>query len=118
MVKRRLVVVLNGRLSRHSCIVVPLSSSLDQSKSAAGVHVALAADDICPLIHFTPCLRWAKADCVQTVSNLRLQLPMDEEGPVEWHLTPARVELIQRAVIKALNAGVLLVAPEEHKLPK
>jgi len=116
MVKRRLVIVLNGRLSRQSCIVVPISASFDPSKMSVGVNVELPVDAICPLIHFMPCVRWAKADCVQTVSNRRLTLLKDAKGAVDCFLHPELVERVQRAAVRALNAGALLIPLNEQAL--
>jgi uncharacterized protein YifN (PemK superfamily) len=116
MVKNRLVIVLNGRLSRHSCIVVPLSRSQDLSKTSAGVHVEIASDAICLLDYFTPCRRWAKADCIQTVSNRRLLPPNDATGSVEWVVDAQVVRRIQRAAIKAMNASALLIPIAEQAL--
>ena len=116
MVKNRLVIVLNGRLSRQSCIVVPLSRSQDPSKTCAGVHIEVASDAICSLDYFTPCRRWAKADCIHTVSNRRLHLPTHAKGAVKWVVDSALVGRIQRAAIMALNASALLVPISEHAL--
>ena len=110
MVKNRLVIVLNGRLSRQSCIVVPLSRSQDPSKTCAGVHIEVASDAICSLDYF------AKADCIHTVSNRRLHLPTHAKGAVKWVVDSALVGRIQRAAIMALNASALLVPISEHAL--
>jgi len=116
MVKNRLVIVLNGRLSRQSCIVVPLSSSQDLSKTGAGVHVEIDAAAICAFDYFARCRRWAKADCVHTVSNRRLRLPTQANDPVEAVVELALVRRIQRAAMIALNASALLVPINEHGL--
>lgn len=116
MVKRRLVVVLNARLDRRSCIVVPLSTSHDASKMKVGVNVELPAHAFCAIAHFEPCVRWAKADCVHTVSNRRLTSPMDSAGPVQWVVDLAWVRRIQRAAVRALNAGSMLRPCDEEQL--
>lgn len=116
MVKNRLVIVLNGRLSRQSSIVVPLSRSQDLSKTHEGVHVEVASDAICSFDYFTPCRRWAKADCVHTVSNQRLLVPTAARRPIEWLLAPELVQHVQRAAIKALNASALLVPIAEQAM--
>ncbi|WP_431266691.1 type II toxin-antitoxin system PemK/MazF family toxin [Roseateles chitinivorans] len=116
MVKTRLVVVINGRLSRQSCIVAPLSTTFDPSKMAGGVHVEIGAGAICALDYFTPCVRWAKADCIHTVSKLRLQPPTDGGEPVDWAISAVLLERIQRAAVHALNASALLIPIDERAL--
>ncbi|RZI55565.1 MAG: hypothetical protein EOP37_27640 [Rubrivivax sp.] len=116
MVKKRLVIVLNGRLSRQSCIVVPLSSSHDPFKMGAGVNVEIPVSAICPLNYFKPCVRWAKADCVHTVSKLRLAMPRDAKGTVDWVIDLALTRRIQRAAVRALNAGSMLIPVDERAL--
>jgi len=108
MVKNRLVVVLNGKLSATSCIVVPLSTTHDRAKTGRGIHVELEADAIEELVYFKPCQRWAKADMVEQVSNYRLYRPNSARGRAEIYLDRPTVELIQRAVIKAISAAGLL----------
>lgn len=117
MVKRRLVIVLNARLDRGAAIVVPLSTSPDPRKLSAGVNVEVPAQAICPLIHFTPSVRWAKADCVHAVSTLRLDLPSDARGAVHWVIELPLVQLIQRAVVRAINAGSMLTPPIDQAPP-
>ncbi|OWQ87572.1 hypothetical protein CDN99_18430 [Roseateles aquatilis] len=114
MIKNRLVVVLNGRLNRQSCIVVPLSRTQDVAKSSSGIHVEIVEDAICELSHFTRCVRWAKADIVQPVSSRRLRLPRDFNGPVQFLLSRSIVERVQRAAVKAINAGGLLIPGESQ----
>lgn len=116
MVKTRLVVVLNGRLSRQSCIVAPLSTSFDPTKTRAGVHVEMAANAVCALDYFSPAVRWAKADCIHTVSNLRLQAPTLAKRPVDWIIDGDLLRRIQRAAVHALNASSLLAPLDEHAL--
>lgn len=119
MIKNRLVVVLNGKLSRNSCLVVPLSTTHDLQKTIKGIHVEIPEKEIGEMTFFTQQIRWAKADMIQQVSIERLNRPRSKRGHQAVNLTRERVELIQRAVIKAINAASLLeplvaeVTPEE-----
>lgn len=108
MVKHRLVVVLNGKLSPTSCIVVPLSTTYDRVKTNTGFHVELDENTIQELNFFKPCKRWAKADMVEQVSKERLYRPNTPRGRAEIYLDRATVELIQRAVVKGVSASGLL----------
>lgn len=71
------------------------------------------------MTYFTQQIRWAKADMIQQVSVERLNRPRTKRGHQAVHLPRNLVGLIQRAVIKAINATSLLgtsmaeVAPEE-----
>jgi uncharacterized protein YifN (PemK superfamily) len=116
MVKNRLVIVLNGRLSRQSCIVVPLSTSLDRAKAGAGMHVEVAARLIPTFDYFERSKRWAKADCVHTVSKLRLRVPATNGIPAEWVVESDLLRRIQRAAVTAMNASSLLIPLDERAL--
>jgi uncharacterized protein YifN (PemK superfamily) len=95
---------------------IPLGVIFDPSKMAGGVHVEIGASAICALDYFTPCVRWAKADCIHTVSKLRLQPPTNGSQPVDWIISAVLLERIQRAAVHALNAGALLVPMDERAL--
>jgi len=112
MVKNRLVIVLNGKLG-DACLVVPLSSTLDQYKLGKGWHVEIPTASIPELKFFTATTRWAKADLIQQVSKQRLRAPKDSSGNVlgKLLLSPALVTTIQCAVVKAINASSLLQPP-------
>jgi uncharacterized protein YifN (PemK superfamily) len=105
MIKNRLVLVLNGKVSGTSCIVVPLSTTHDITKTFKGWHVEIAWDEIPDLIYFGAQIRWAKADMVQQVSKLRLNRPRTKRGHIAIMLSSDRVGDIQRAAIKAMNAN-------------
>lgn len=109
MIKNRLVVVLNGKVSGSSCLVVPLSTTHDLQKTHKGWHVEIAEDEIPKLKYFVESIRWAKADMVQQVSRLRLNRPRTSRGHDEIKISTETVDKIQRAVIKAINASSLLV---------
>lgn len=110
MIKNRLVVVLNGKVSGSSCLVVPLSTTHDLQKTHKGWHVEIAEDEIPELKYFVQSVRWAKADMVQQVSRVRLNRPRSTRGHDEIKISFASVDKIQRAVIKAISAGSLLAA--------
>lgn len=105
MVKNRLVVVLNGKINGGSCIVVPLSTTRDQDKLNRRLHVEIAEDVIEDLRFFTQHVRWAKADLVQQVSRHRLNKARTARGYIDQCLSRDIMGDIQRAVIKAVNAG-------------
>nr|WP_244212627.1 type II toxin-antitoxin system PemK/MazF family toxin [Rahnella woolbedingensis] len=62
MVKRRLVIVLNGKLNGNSSIVVPLSTTKDETKLKRRLHVQLEAGMIRSLRYFAPKTCWVKCD--------------------------------------------------------
>jgi uncharacterized protein YifN (PemK superfamily) len=117
MIKNRLVVVLNGRLSQKSCIVVPLSTTFDFQKTGRGIHVEIPEAEIPDLSFFGSQVRWAKADLLQQVSIERLNRPKTNRGHVVVILSYGMVNKIQHAVIKTINASSLLQmhATEEAK---
>ena len=110
------VIVLNGRLSRNSSIGVPLSTSLDRAKAGAGMHVEVAARLIPTFDYFERSKRWAKADCVHTVSKLRLRVPATNGIPAEWVVESDLLRRIQRAAVTAMNASSLLIPLDERAL--
>jgi len=110
MIKNRLVVVLNGKVSGTSCLVVPLSTTHDLQKTHKGWHVEIPEGEIPELKYFVQSVRWAKADMVQQVSRLRLNRPRTNHGRDETKISFESVDKIQRAVIKAISAASLLPA--------
>lgn len=109
MVKNRFVVVINGKVDSNACIVVPLSTTRDSGKLSRGWHVEFPADLIEELPYFKQQVRWAKADLVAQVSRERLFKPRQAgQGYLDQILTREVVESVQRAVVKAMNAGSLL----------
>ncbi|PLR31134.1 hypothetical protein CYR55_21260 [Chimaeribacter californicus] len=108
MIKNRLVVVLNGKISGGSCIVVPLSTTRDQNKLNRGLHVEIAEEIIEDLPFFSQHTRWAKADLVQQVSRYRLHKARTKRGYLDQCLSREIVAEIQCAVVKAINASWLI----------
>jgi uncharacterized protein YifN (PemK superfamily) len=116
MVKNRLVVVLNGKLG-GSCLVVPISSKLDQGAINQGRHVLLepALFDLRNSF-YDKRDRWAKAELIQPVSNMRLFKLKDDNGHrYAAYLSRPTVELIQRSVIKSISATVLIKGVDTDK---
>jgi uncharacterized protein YifN (PemK superfamily) len=95
-------------VSGPSCIVVPFSTTHDHQKTHRGWHVSVPAQEIPELNYFGACERWAKADMIQQVSRERLNRPRVKHGRDPIYLSRERVDLIQRAVIKAISAASLL----------
>lgn len=112
MVKYRLAVVVNGKLN-GGCMVVPLSSSMDQDKVTRRWHVPVDEDLIKPVGTFTAVPRWAKSDHVQHVSKARLyKLPAGQYLPFDL------VAEIQRAVMRVIGGATLILpAKVEEKQP-
>jgi uncharacterized protein YifN (PemK superfamily) len=115
MVKNRLVVVLNGKLS-EGCMVVPLSKTAAQGKVDDGLHVLVDSTLIPGHSYFTVCNRWACGEQVQQVSKLRLNTfhPDRAQRPV---LPLEVMNAIKRAVIKAIRAGDLLAPKADLIVP-
>ncbi len=110
MVKKRLVVVLNGKMA-GGCMVVPVSSSKKrgQSTTTAKYHVPIPCDLIQGHDYFTPDVeRWALAQQVQLVSKDRLN-PFHPDPTVTLTLPSELVTQVQRAVVKAIKASSLLI---------
>lgn len=109
MIKYRLVVVLNGKLNGNACIVVPISTTKDIDKLNRGYHVELDCGVIDDIKNFPQKKSWVKCDLLQTVSNERLNRPMEvDRGWLTQYLPRDIVEKIQKAVIKSINATSLL----------
>lgn len=107
MIKRRMVVVLNGRLGKSS-IVVPISSSKDQGGINQGHHVELDTELFPVTDVYDRRERWAKANLVQHVSHKRLFKIRENGRNISVYLPRETVGLIQQAAVKALNAGYLI----------
>jgi uncharacterized protein YifN (PemK superfamily) len=112
MIKFRLVVVLNGKLNGNACTIVPISTTKDSVKLGSGFHVELEKGVIEEARYFPQKTSWVKCDMVQTVSNQRLNRPMDvARGWLTQVLPRESVSEIQKAVIRAINASSLLPQP-------
>lgn len=111
MRKKRMVVILNGKLG-GACLVVPISSKKDLGSIGRGYHVELDTSYFRITDFYDRRERWAKADTVEHVSKKRLFKMRDGNQRFDQYLPREVVELIQRAVIKALSAQTLLKGRE------
>ncbi len=114
MVKRRLVVVMNGKIEGGGVMVVPLSTSRNQTLITKQYHVLIGAELFQDMTYFKPVDCWAKADHIQQVSKQRLHIL---SGSRAQYMPPPTVTAIQRAVVLAINARTQLVplAPAAEK---
>jgi len=109
MVKNRLVVVLNGKMT-GGCLVVPISATQSQSTTTSKYHVPIDGKLILGHDFFASDVDcWALGEQVQQVSKLRLR-PFHADPSMKLVLPSELVTKIQRAVVKSINAGSLLVA--------
>lgn len=110
MRKRRLSLVLNGRLPNGCVLVVPLSSSHNPDAVTRGFHVLLPSALI-PLTHaYDPRDRWAIGECVTHVARSRLHPLRDRNGALSVYLPRTVVADVQRAVLRSCS-GLSLLAP-------
>lgn len=109
--KRRMVVVLNGRLPNGCTLVVPISSSGNANAVQRGMHVFLEPDLFTITSFYDKRDRWALAECITHVSKDRLSQIKNRGVPIPTFLPRDKVAAIQRAVIKTIAATALL-APE------
>lgn len=110
MRKRRLSVVLNGRLPNGCVLVIPLSSSHNPDAVRRGFHVHLPSA-LVPVTHaYDPRDRWAIAECVTHVARARLHPLRDRNGSLSVHLPREVVTAIQTAVLRSCS-GLSLLAP-------
>lgn len=116
MRKRRMVVVLNGKLPNGCCVVIPVSSSKNQNAIDRGFHVPVPTELITITDFYDRRERWAITESVASVSKERLCKIKNKGAPVSDMLPRELVTTIQRATIKTLNAGALL-APEAPAEP-
>ncbi|MDF1685055.1 MAG: type II toxin-antitoxin system PemK/MazF family toxin [Legionellaceae bacterium] len=107
MVKRRPVVVLNGKLG-GGCLVVPISSSQDLGGINQRIHVHIEPE-LFPATDFYDVRdRWVKAELIQAVSVQRLFKLIDNGVRFDHYFPREKVEQIQRAVVRSVSASTLL----------
>ncbi|WP_084614800.1 type II toxin-antitoxin system PemK/MazF family toxin [Pseudomonas batumici] len=109
MRKRRMVVVINGKLPNGCCLIVPVSSSGNRNCIDRGFHVPIPAALITSTRFYDRRDRWAVIECVTHVSKDRLFKIKNQGAPVSDVMPRDVVAKIQRAMIKTLNAAVLLI---------
>lgn len=110
MVKKRLVVILNGKLN-GACLIVPISSTQDIGKITQQLHIELEPRLIAQTNFYDSRIRWAKADLIQQVSTERLCKVRDARGFITQMLPRDVVAKIQRGVIRAISASALIPQP-------
>lgn len=109
MVKRRMVVVINGKMN-GGCLVVPISSSKDIGSIQRGIHVPLEDKYFRVTKFYDQRERWAKCDLIQLVSKKRLFKLIDEGQRFDQSLPREKVTEIQQSIIKVINATSLIQA--------
>lgn len=114
--KKRMVVVLNGRLPNGCTLVVPISSSGNPNAVQRGIHVPLEPALFAVTSFYDTRERWALAECITHVSKDRLNQIKERGAPIPTYLPPGKVTAIQRAVIKTMAASSLL-APAPAVVP-
>lgn len=110
IVKKRMVIVLNGKLD-NGCLVVPISSTKNLGFIAKGFHVPLDPANFRVTGFYDRRERWAKTDLIQMVSRQRLYKLRDNELRFDHHLPRDVVTQVQLAVIKAISASSLIPQP-------
>lgn len=107
--KRRLVMVMNGKLPNSCCLVIPISSSGNQNSIDRGFHVFVDPNLITVTTFYDRRDRWAITECITHVSKDRLFKIKNGGAPVNNFIPRDLVTKIQLAMIKTLNAAPLLV---------
>jgi uncharacterized protein YifN (PemK superfamily) len=106
--KKRMVVVMNGKLPNGCCLVVPISSTGNPNSLERGFHVPIDMGLIPVTSFYDRRERWAVTECVTHVSKKRLFQIKDKGAPITNILPRDLVTKIQKAVIKTTNATALL----------
>lgn len=106
--KRRLVTVVNGKLPNNCVLVVPISSTQNKNAQDRGFHIPIPTALITITDFYDRRDRWAITECITHVSKQRLSKVKHRGQPLNDKLPRELMEEIQRALIKALNAGSLL----------
>ncbi|GFZ69074.1 hypothetical protein PSE10B_55960 [Pseudomonas amygdali pv. eriobotryae] len=114
--KRRMVVVLNGRLPNGCTMVVPISSSGNPNAVQRGMHVFLEPALFKVTSFYDRRDRWVLAECITHVSKDRLSQIKERGAPIPTFLPREKVAAIQKAIIKTIAASGLL-APDPVPAP-
>lgn len=117
MVKKRLVVILNGKLN-GACLIVPISSTQDINKITQQLHIELESKLIVETDFYDDRVRWAKTDLIQQISKERLYKVRDKRGFITQMLPREVVDKIQRGVIRSISASSLILQPVVDKPAK
>lgn len=107
IVKKRMVIVLNGKLD-SGCLVVPISSTKNLGGISKGLHVPIDPAHFRVTNFYDIRERWAKTDLIQMVSRHRLYKLIDDGQRFDQYLPRDVVTQVQLAVVKAVSASSLL----------
>jgi len=107
--KRRMIVVINGKLPNGCCLVVPISSCHNPSAVERGFHIYLEPNFFIGTSFYDGSRdRWALCECLTHVSKTRLFQLFKNHVLVKKHLEREQVTTIHRSIIKTINAQSLL----------
>ncbi|OOF79940.1 hypothetical protein BKG96_00290 [Rodentibacter caecimuris] len=107
MIKRRLVVVLNGDIDGHSVLVAPISSTKAYGRLAT-FHEYLSPDLIAETSFYEKRDRWVKAEHIRCVSKKRLHYVFDNGKKLSQYLPNDVVTAIQKRVLIAVSGKRIL----------
>lgn len=102
MIKKRLVVVLNGDIDGHSVVVAPISSTKAYGRLAS-FHEYLSPDLIAETSFYGCRDRWVKAEHIRCVSTKRLHYIFDNGKKLSQRLPNDVVTAIQKKVLIAVS---------------
>lgn len=107
MIKKRLVVVLNGDIDGNSVLVVPISSTRGYGRLAT-FHEYLNPDLIAETRFYDKRDRWVKAEHIRCVSKKRLYYVFDNGKKLSQRLPDDVVTAIQKRVLIAVSGKRIL----------
>ncbi|WP_439241729.1 type II toxin-antitoxin system PemK/MazF family toxin [Lonepinella sp. BR2474] len=108
MRKKRIVAVLNGNIDGKSALVVPISSNESNRNYLMKYHVPLDPELFQITDFYDKRERWALCERITTISTKRLYYIINGAEKLSLHLPKNIVADIQKHVIIALNAKILL----------
>lgn len=107
MIKRRLVVVLNGDIDGHSVLVAPISSTKAYGRLAT-FHEYLSPDLIAETAFYEKRDRWVKTEHIRCVSKKRLHYVFNNGKKLSQYLPNDVVTAIQKRVLIAVSGKRIL----------
>ena len=108
--KRRMVVVINGKLPNGCCLIVPISSTHNPNAVQRGFHIHLEPDIFLETKFYEDKRdRWALCECITHVSKDRLFRMFNNGIQITKNLNSNKITEIQRSIIKTSNATSLLI---------
>lgn len=102
MIKKRLVVVLNGDIDGHSVLVAPISSTKAYGRLAS-FHAYLNPDLITETAFYSKRDRWVKTEHLRCVSKERLYYVFNNGHRLSQHLPDEVITTIQKKVLIAVS---------------